>query len=281
MNNIDIFHTEKELTRLNVQKGLLLPVERPILSELFSGRSGLRVLDIGCNDGVKTAAWFSVPEVSRVIGLEYNESLVESANSRFGGERFSFFGCDANADDFPQQLHRRMEETGISGFDLIYLSFFLCYLKDPDAVVELLLTLLAPGGHMLIVEADDGRAELRPEGNGLLQEFLRILGQDRYAGNRKIGGRLIGMLDRCGAQDIRLRCHALAGSTEEKKQELFTMFLSYLPDDVAMLREEEPENPLYAEWENWLAENYEALQRAVLKESSELSMGMAVITCTS
>ena len=61
----------------------------------FKGKSELSVLDIGCNDGARTFHRFSDDRISRVIGLEYNQQLVERANSQFGNTKFSFLsdGC--------------------------------------------------------------------------------------------------------------------------------------------------------------------------------------------
>lgn len=56
----------------------------------FKGKSELSVLDIGCNDGARTFHRFSDDRISRVIGLEYNQQLVERANSQYGNTKFSF-----------------------------------------------------------------------------------------------------------------------------------------------------------------------------------------------
>ena len=67
MEKKNIFTTEKELGRLSTQNRLIYACEQPIFRELFAGKRGLSVLDVGCNDGEKTFRWFSVPEVSVVI----------------------------------------------------------------------------------------------------------------------------------------------------------------------------------------------------------------------
>ena len=88
-----VFQEEKERERLRRQNLLLSQAEKPALEHFFKGKSELSVLDIGCNDGTRTFHRFSDDRISRVIGLEYNQQLVERANSQFGNTKFSFYGC--------------------------------------------------------------------------------------------------------------------------------------------------------------------------------------------
>lgn len=80
----------KERERLRRQNLLLSQAEKPALEHFFKGKSELSVLDIGCNDGARTFHRFSDDRISRVIGLEYNQQLVERANSQYGNTKFSF-----------------------------------------------------------------------------------------------------------------------------------------------------------------------------------------------
>ena len=75
MENQAVFENEWEVERLHIQNKLLWECEQPVFDKVFKGRSGARVLDIGCNNGCKTMERFDRPEVSRVMGLEYNEAL--------------------------------------------------------------------------------------------------------------------------------------------------------------------------------------------------------------
>lgn len=282
MEQTDVFFTDEELQRLSVQRELMKEVEQPVLSELFSGRSGLQVLDLGCNDGSKTFEWFSDPAVSRVIGLEYNEALVKRANSIYGGTKFSFFSVNAESKGFPKWLRALMIRERIRGFDIIYLSFVLLFMKDPKRLIRTLLPLLAPKGKLVIIEADDGHASLAPHGGELLQEFLEILAQDPFAGKRHLGGQIPEILAQCGGRDIRLHCTALRGDPgqREQKERLFQIFLSLLPEDIAILRKTHPEDPRYQKWERWVKEKYETLKRDMLREDSVVRVGIAVVTCS-
>ena len=281
MENQNIFSSEKELIRLRTQNALMHECEAPIFRELFAGRRGLNVLDVGSNNGEKTVRWFSDPAVAYVLGLEYNKSLAQQAQAAYGDGRFRFCPGDAEAEDFAEQLAGRMADDGIDGFDIIYLSFVLSHLKAPEALLALLRPLLRPGGVLVAVETDDSSAFLTPE-DSRFQEFLDILSQDPYAGDRSTGSRLLSMLAQSGFRDPTLRCGAIvAGPGEEKKKEkIFEMFFSYLPEDVALLRADAPEDARYARWERWMKDHHASLRRAICEPPSRVSMGMAVVACT-
>lgn len=51
MQGQNIFGNEKEIKRLEVQNRLFSELEKPLILRLFSGKSGLSVLDIGCKIG--------------------------------------------------------------------------------------------------------------------------------------------------------------------------------------------------------------------------------------
>ncbi len=268
------------MDRLAVQYRLMRSVEQPILSKFFSGRSGLNVLDVGCNNGYKTTELFSDAAVARVIGLEYDGAAAAFANRRFSDGRFSFYECDAESPDFPERLSQRMRENGVEGFDIIYLSYVLSHLTDPVRLLRHLRTLLRPGGLLLAAESDDSRCALTP-GEPLLRDFLSMLAEDPFAGNRNTGERLPALLEGAGYRTPQIRCDAISAGTgeAERKKQIFEMFFSYLPEDAAILRERWPENPKYMQWEAWIDDNFPSLAQTIMDEQSAVFMGLMVVTC--
>ena len=105
-----VFQEEKERKRLRRQNLLLSQAEKPALEHFFKGKSELSVLDIGCNDGARTFHRFSDDRISRVIGLEYNQQLVERANSQFGNTKFSFYQMDVDRDSFSADFQKLCTE---------------------------------------------------------------------------------------------------------------------------------------------------------------------------
>ena len=282
MNSQLIFQDETEMRRLMVQNTLLESYEEPILAALFSSASDMTVLDVGCNDGTKTVERFSSSSVSDCIGLEFNRDLVQEAGKRYGDERFSFYRIDAEDKDFAPSLREIMTGKNIEAFDLIYLSFLLMHLKDPESYLRSLSQFLRKDGKILIIEADDSASKLNGDKGGLLGEFLEILRKDRYAGNRDVGRNIIPILRKCGYSDITVHYDAISASKgeQEKKDAIFTTFFSYLGEDVSILISCEPENAEYRSWKAWLENNYSTLREMVTDEESEISMGMKILTCS-
>ena len=173
MESQTVFEKGWELDRLTVQNQLLRECELPVYQKLLEGKSGLRLLDVGCNDGSKTMDRFDLPQVERIMGLEYNEGLARRAQEKYGGGKASFHSCDLEDPDFPVQMAGLMEADGIEGFDLIYISFVLMHLKRPDLMLARLRPLLAPGGCLLIEEADDAACRLEPDEQGLFRQFIQ------------------------------------------------------------------------------------------------------------
>lgn len=276
-----IFQEQKEMERLRVQNELLSGCEAPLFAQLFSGRSGLRVLDVGSNDGTKTVDRFSNGAVGRVIGLEYNGELAARAQERYGDERFAFYACDVEAPAFARRLRNIMERESIDGFDVICLSFVLVNLRDAADVLRALRAFLRPGGRLVIIEPNDSACTLSNDADALLGDFLEILRRDPYAGDRSVGENLLTTLGACGYGDVRVWCEGVSAheGEMERKWAIFETFFSYLPADVALLRAAEPENETYRAWEDWLGRNYDSLRRLTLREDSRITMGLRILTC--
>ena len=277
-----IFQDETEMKRLIVQNSLLSYYEKPILANLFASQNNISVLDVGCNDGAKTVERFSSPSVSKVIGLEFNQKLVQKAQEQYGDKRFSFFRLDAEDDSFTLSLRKIMKEENIECFDVIYLSFLLMHLKDTERYLTSLRPFLKKDGKILIIEADDSNSKLNGDGGGLLGDFLSILKKDKYAGNREVGKNIIQTLKKCGYHNISVHYDEISASKgeKEKKEAIFTTFFSYLGEDVSILLSQEPTNLEYKSWKKWLESNYTTLKNLVMDEESEISMGMKILTCS-
>ena len=281
MQNQLVFQEQTEIERLAVQNRLRSRYEMPVVEQILSGGCGKAVLDIGCNDGQKTVRLFGNAAVSRVIGLEYNEKLALQAQKRFGNDKFSFHPCDVEGADFAAQLETLCGRAGVSKFDVIYLSFVLMHLSAPEKLLGQLKPFLKDTGRLLVIEPHDRVSLLEPDPGKLLPEFLDILEQDPYAGNRHVGAKLPQLLKAAGYGDVKRwndGISAGAGDPEQKK-DIFHTFFSYLPEDVQILRSLEPENRRYQAWHSWLQDNYRQLETEILQKDSHIFMGLQMISC--
>lgn len=274
MQGQNIFGNEKEIKRLEVQNRLFSELEKPLILRLFSGKSGLSVLDIGCNNGAKAFGLFSHDMFSRVIGVDCDAELIEKADKAYDSQKFSFYKADIESPEFAEVFN-------IQQFDIIYISFVLMHLRDPKALLVRLKSLLKPDGVLIVTEGNDGISDISPCGAELLRGALEILKKDKYAGNRETGKTLPDILSKCGYSDTETLCEYISAKAEdkEKKEDIFTTFFSYLPDDVELLLEEDPENAEYIAFSDWLQENYESLRRVIADNKTEIKMGLKIAAC--
>ena len=277
-----VFQEKKELKRLHIQNRLLGEYEKPVFDSIFSGRDRLSVLDIGCNDGTKTVEWFSNKAVSKVIGLEYNEELAKKAQNLYGDEKFSFYPMDIESSDFSKQIKIVMKEKEIGGFDVIYFSLVLMHLTDAKRVVETMGSFLKEDGQVVIIESNDNNTILVPDKKGLLPQFLHILKEDKYSGNRNMGNEIYSLLTESGYDSIKIWHDSISAGAEEKekKKDIFRIFFSYLSEDVDLLLQEEPNCEEYQKWNHWLEENYRKLKCAIVQSNTTISMGIKILTCS-
>lgn len=280
MATSEIYQDPRELARLEAQNRRMRTYEAPVWEKLLSGRSGIRILDVGCNDGKKTLERFSRPEIARVLGLEYHRDLAARAEKNCADSRFSFRACDVEAADFPQRLSQLMEESKIEVFDLIHLSFILMHMRDTRRLLEALSAVLTRGGKLVLVETDDTDSFISEDPDGLFQTFRSFLKIDPFAGNRNCGGQTFSMLKQMGFQKVCLVQNQITAMQDEpqKKEDLFQMFFSYLPFDMEFLLKQEPEQEEYQRCAAWLRLHLDALREQVL-QCRQFSIGVSIMTC--
>lgn len=276
-----VFQDKKEIERLKKQRNLFLEYERPVIDCIFKSKgTNLSVLDIGCNEGEKTVSLFSSENVGKVIGLEYNSVLAEEAEKERGSSKFSFYNLDVESPEFIPSLKDIMEKENVKAFDIIYLSFVLLHLKKVDSLLKELGRLLSACGVLVVVEADDSSSFIVPDEDGLLKGFMEILDKDKYSGNRRLGGTIEKRLIECG---YNLSCPVSAiivpAGESRKRDDIYTVYFSYLEEDVALLLKEDKDNEEYKAWKAWLNANSLRLEKLIKDDNSYLNMGLKILVC--
>lgn len=277
----NVFSDQTELKRLEVQRKLLWEYEYPVYQQIIRSREKLTLLDVGCNDGKKTIERFEKKNFCKVVGLDCLEQLVAQAEEKWGDDVFSFHYCDVTAENFTVNISKIMQEKQIVSFDIINCSFLLMHLKEPCAVLEGLRQFLSPDGTLVIIEPDDTTSKMQPDKGKRFRQFLTILDKDPYAGRRDFGGKVSELLEKSGYKNIELRLSEIAahkGETE-KKEHIFETFCSYLPEDLMLLKKDDPENADYQEWWSWVESDLHILHQQMIEEETEISMGMKMYTC--
>lgn len=233
-----VFLSDVEQSRLWEQCRLLRPLEEPLWDELMATHRGSFLLDIGCNDGTRTMDRFGKRSLRKLIGIEYLEEAVHRARERHGGEAASFYCLDAEAEDFDKRLHAIMRAEGIDRFDFVSCSVVMSHLKNPRRALEAILSVLRPGGTLVMLESDDSAARLLPDPEGLMAMFADACRIDPYSGDRSLGEKAESMLAQAGFVGIRrLRPQLRAEAEEaEKKGLLYDCFFPLFPRTFASLR---------------------------------------------
>lgn len=274
-------YTVDERERLVIQNRLLAEFEIPALKSICGDRHGLSVLDIGCNDGTKTVGRFASPAFQRVICLEYGSALAELARNTYANEKFSFFALDAECEDFSERLTDIIADCQLDGFDVICLSFVLMHLRNPERLLRRLCRFLRPNGCLFIVEANDRNSRLSGDTENRLSSFFDILEKDPCAGNRNVGPQLENLLSRSGYGQIISYCEQLGavGEQPQRRCDIYETFFSYLPSDIRLLINEEPNNRRYREWEAWVRTEYPYLRSLIVDSDEEIYMGVRILSC--
>lgn len=172
---------ESELERLRLQSLVLEPAGGRLLAELGAG-SGKRALDVGCG----VLGWLRILGQwvggGSVIGTDVDERMLARAGEFVAAEGLG------NVTLLVDDLFASALEPG--SFDLVHARFQLTPLGRFDEQIDAYLRLLAPGGVLVLEDADTGSwhyndpAPAAEELITLIVEAFRRSGGDWNAGRR-------------------------------------------------------------------------------------------------
>jgi SAM-dependent methyltransferase len=134
---------ERNPERQQVLAKLLDQPTRTVLAHLPK-IPGARVLDLGCGQGNTTRCLADVLQPSECIGIEFDVTLVEYAQTRPEnppGVRFQ--QGDATQLAFPD-----------ASFDVVFCRFLLIHMSDPQRVVNEMMRVVRRGGFVVAYEGD-------------------------------------------------------------------------------------------------------------------------------
>jgi len=185
-----------ELERLEKQAAIGQQLEAVWFKRLGFRDSGV-FLDVGSGPGVTSCLLARTFPESRVFGVEPDRRLRRRAKSRavqLGmGERCRFvegFGHSIPLDD--------------DSIDFAYARFLFQHLPDPEATLAELHRVVRPGGVVAMVDVDDEAVLIHPRPAGLGDFGRRVVeAQGALGGDRYIGRKLVGYLERAGFESAR------------------------------------------------------------------------------
>jgi len=163
-------------------------LELDLILERIGPPEGLRILDVGCGDGVLAV------ELSRrgadVAGVDASEAMVAAAKARAGAENLPVGFEQAQADALPFP-----DET----FDVVTAVTVLCFIDDADRAMREMVRVLKPGGRLVLGEL--GRLSLW----ALLRRIKGWLGSATWRAARfRTPGELSALAERAGLSEIKV-----------------------------------------------------------------------------
>lgn len=163
-------------------------LERDLLLERIGPAESLRILDVGCGDGLLAV------ELSRrgadMTGVDASEAMIAAAKARAGAENLPVRFEPARADALPFP-----DET----FDVVSAVTVLCFVDDADRAIREMVRVLRPGGRLMLGEL--GRISLW----AILRRIRGWLGSATWRAARfRTPGELSALAERAGLSSIEI-----------------------------------------------------------------------------
>ncbi|NOY82778.1 MAG: methyltransferase domain-containing protein [Kiritimatiellaeota bacterium] len=187
---------QEELARLRKQAETAWNIEKRVLVQAGL-RPGMRVLDLACGPGFITRhiAAELTPPGGTVTGVDLSDPLLDVARNECRDlSGVTFRKEDVYALDLPD-----------ASFDFVYGRFLFQHLDRPEVALREVHRVLAPGGRVVLVDADDGLLGIFPEPEGFAAFTAEVAEYQRRAGgDRKVGRKLGCYLVRTGFEHLRV-----------------------------------------------------------------------------
>lgn len=142
MSSYILGESEKETERL-LRQATRDPARQRLVNAGLS--AGMTVVDAGCGPGTLSPILSElIGPTGKLLGFDLSEARIEAARERFQGECEAEFRVGT--------LESPPFDGGIA--DFVVCQFVLEYCPDPTAAINGLVSLLKPGGILLVVDGD-------------------------------------------------------------------------------------------------------------------------------
>ncbi len=158
---------------------------------------GSRVLEAGCGVGAQTVTLSRNSPEALITSLDISETSLAEARQRASAEGLKNVRFE-HADIFA--LPYKPES-----FDHVFVCFVLEHLPRPREALQVLKTMIAPGGTITVIEGDHGSAYFHPDSAAAQKAIqCQVELQRRAGGNANIGRSLYPLLSQAGYQEVRV-----------------------------------------------------------------------------
>lgn len=184
-------YSDRERERLVDQAGVLAG----LLHRDTRYPAGSTVLEAGCGVGAQTLVLARNSPGARFTSVDLSEGSVAVARARArdaGLRNVTFLRADVHALPFPE-----------GHFDHAFVCFLLEHLPDPARALAAVVSRLAPGGTLTVIEGDHGSARFHPDGPEARRAIECLVElQARAGGDACVGRRLRPLLAGAGLSAV-------------------------------------------------------------------------------
>ena len=272
---------KKEKHRLAVQQELLRNFDAELYDKIAAETDTLTVLDLGSADGSFVMDRLGRREnLGMLLGIDYDKSCVDAANSAYGSDKIAFRQGDLESDSIENVIRAFLDEKGIAGFNVINLSMVILHLQNPQKLLRIVRKFAVKNAMVIIKDIDDGFNVAYPDTDGNFEKAIKMCADSPFSGFRESGRQIPHLLHKTGFRDVRLvKCGVnTMGMDYDEREALFDTYFSIIKMDFDRLAEEVPDDKQYSEYRDWLAEHYADMEDAFLEDDFFFSLGFVLFT---
>jgi SAM-dependent methyltransferase len=189
--------TDSSRRWLLTQTLAMAPSRRTLLGSL-AREHGVRLIDVGCGFGASLLEWATLRSVS-ATGVDLDPAALSIASEVAcevgdrGGLAPGSTAAFARGDIYDLPITSGHADVSI-------VQFVFQHLSNPATAAEELARVLRPGGLACVIDADDGLSISEPPASDAYMRLAAALNAAQAAdgGDRRIGRKLAGILDRAG-----------------------------------------------------------------------------------
>lgn len=129
------------------------------VEQAVSGRSGLRIVDLGCGPGTRTRQIASMPEAAITVGVDRSRDQLALARAAAGSEDCRFYFGDLvalGAGDGGWAAGEDAVADLLGSFDVAVMGFVTSHAAtqdELDAMLRAAAAFLNPGGRLIVIDA--------------------------------------------------------------------------------------------------------------------------------
>lgn len=217
------------------------------------------VLDVGCGYANVAKSRFSKFENAKVLGIDINQIVIEQNNLDNKNPNFSYARFDLEDENFVEDFSLYLRQNNLPKFDIIFLSYVLQHLKNPDIALEKLKPFMKEGGFIIVRGSDDG-IKMAYHDKNLVEKIIKLYNQAEGISDRYNGRKIYTQLFESGFKSIKMffEVKETSSLSPQQKQVVFEQSFSYRTNIFKTLASENPKIEIHkqnlAKMERYLAD---------------------------